>query len=164
MFGRYLHAAFALLLLTGPASADYIGGLDPNGDNYVSLRSGPGSKYDELRQLAPDTVVTVIEERGRWRRVRLEDGSEGWAFGKYVLPGLPAALDAPSEAPAEQPLATEEFPPDEDIGGAIEPLPSKGRGEETAPGDSEGQQLSSPETVDVDGIVGDILLGLHGLK
>ena len=61
MLRIHIFAAAALLVFSGPALADYVGGLDPDGDNYLSLRSGPGSKYDELQRIGPDTVVTVIE-------------------------------------------------------------------------------------------------------
>ncbi len=72
-----------------PASADYVTGLDPQGDNFLALRSGPGTQYQLLQQMPPNTVLTVLESYGSWLRVELEDGSSGWAFGTYIAAGLP---------------------------------------------------------------------------
>ncbi|KUJ88521.1 MAG: hypothetical protein XD36_0969 [Halomonas sp. 54_146] len=41
--------------------------LDPNGDNFLALRSGPGAEHPIIMRLPPDTVV---EERG--------DSTNGW--------------------------------------------------------------------------------------
>ena len=93
--------ALSLALLLGPtlpARADYVSGLNPRGDNFLSLRDGPGSGFDEIVRMGPDTVVTVLERRGDWRRVRLEDGTTGWASGRFIRAGLP-----PGYAPVPQP-------------------------------------------------------------
>lgn len=87
----------------GAAEADYVTGLDPYGDNYLSLRTGPGSRYREILRMGPDTVVEVLERRGDWRRVQLEDGTVGWAFGRYIRPGLPRGYE-----PAPPPSSDEE--------------------------------------------------------
>ena len=85
---------FALLLAPVlPAHADYVSGLNPRGDNYLSLRNGPGGGFGEILRMGPDTVVTVLERRGDWRRVRLEDGTTGWAFGRYIRAGLPPGYE-----------------------------------------------------------------------
>jgi len=44
----------------------------------VSLREGPGMDYKILSELKKGTVLTVLEERAQWLRVKLEDGREGW--------------------------------------------------------------------------------------
>ena len=49
----------------------------------------------------PTRVVTVLERRGDWRRVRLEDGTTGWAFGRYIRAGLPPGYQPISEPDAE---------------------------------------------------------------
>ncbi len=90
LLGMALVLSVALLLAPPlPAQADYVSGLNPRGDNYLSLRNGPGSGYGEILRMGPDTVVTVLERRGDWRRVRLEDGTTGWAFGRYIRAGMP---------------------------------------------------------------------------
>ncbi len=44
----------------------------------VDIRSGPGSAYQVLFTLHAGAVVTALEERTGWRRVRLPNGAEGW--------------------------------------------------------------------------------------
>ncbi len=98
-------AALTGLLLLGlsagsPARADFVSGLDPNGDNYLSFRSGPGGRpYVELDRLGPNTPVTVLRRDGAWYQIRLRDGRTGWAYGRYIHPGSPptVASDAGSE-------------------------------------------------------------------
>lgn len=62
----------------------YLTGLDPNGDNYLSLRTKPGAGGREIRRMGPQTRLEVIARQGPWLQVRLDDGSTGWAFGKYI--------------------------------------------------------------------------------
>lgn len=44
----------------------------------VSLREGPGTQYKILGEISKGTCLAIIEERGPWIRVKLEDGREGW--------------------------------------------------------------------------------------
>ena len=72
-----------------PAAASYyyVTGLDPYGDNFLSLRSGPGGVAGtaaELKRMGPNTLLTLLETRGKWMHVRLLDGETGWAYSKYV--------------------------------------------------------------------------------
>ena len=106
---QWLRAAFTaalLLILAGswPAQADYVGGLNPKGDNYLSLRSGPGTGYREILRMGPNTIVTVIESEGSWRRIELEDGTVGWASGRYIKSGFPAGYEPEPKAEPETEL------------------------------------------------------------
>lgn len=76
-------------LAAAPAAADYVTGLNPYGDNFLSFRTGPGTRYQEMRRLGPGTYVEVIGAEGPWLRVRLEDGAVGWVFSRYVSPDAP---------------------------------------------------------------------------
>ena len=60
--------------------------LDPNGDNFLALRSGPGSNYRMLDRLGPGTIVMDWERRGRWFRVSVGsvNGREGWVYSSYL--------------------------------------------------------------------------------
>ena len=89
----------ALTMFAGSAVADYVGGLNPMGDNFLSLRVGPGTRYPEMLRLGPDTYVTVIGQAGNWLRVRLDDGTVGWAYSRYIYPGEPPAPDTAAEPP-----------------------------------------------------------------
>ncbi len=128
-------------------------GLDPNGDNYLSLRTGPGSKYREITRMGPGTVVEVLESKGAWRRVRLEDGTVGWAFGKYIASG-----------PAPD---TEEVPPETDAGDydVVEPdqteaPPSDEAVTEPSGGKDSNADLAAKEDALMSGIIEDISRGL----
>lgn len=102
-------AALLLVTFSGPGRADYVSGLDPRGDNFLSLRSGPGSNFREIRRLGPNTFLSVEGRRGSWLKVRLRDGGTGWVFGKYVAPGAPPAVIEPRQPippPAAMPTAS----------------------------------------------------------
>ena len=47
-------------------STSRVTGLDPNGDNFLSVRSGPGGQYREVGRLHTGEVVTVYEAQGSW--------------------------------------------------------------------------------------------------
>lgn len=50
----------------------------------VMLREGPGTNFRGTTQVQKGTALEVIEEKGHWYRVRLEDGQEGW-IGKGTI-------------------------------------------------------------------------------
>ena len=44
----------------------------------VNLREGPGLNYRVIGNAKKGTSLAVLEDRGNWLRVRLQDGSEAW--------------------------------------------------------------------------------------
>lgn len=48
-------------------------GLDPNGDGFLAIRSGPGSNYRKIGELYNGDVVLVFEGRGRWFGILKQD-------------------------------------------------------------------------------------------
>jgi len=78
--------------------------LNPNGDNYLSVRSRPSSNGRELDRLGPNQWVRMCEESGGWHGVVYSKSDEdcgvsspvspqrtysgncksGWVFGKYI--------------------------------------------------------------------------------
>ncbi|MEM9678026.1 MAG: integron [Pseudomonadota bacterium] len=78
--------------------------LNPNGDNYLSVRNRPSGQGRELDRLGPKQGVWMCETRGRWigvvyskggqdcfvssptRNVRNYNGPcpSGWVFDKYI--------------------------------------------------------------------------------
>jgi curli biogenesis system outer membrane secretion channel CsgG len=44
----------------------------------VSLREGPGTEYKILGEISKGTVLAILDEKGPWIKVKLEDGREGW--------------------------------------------------------------------------------------
>lgn len=79
-------------------------GLNPDGDNFLSVRSGPGSDYEEIDRVGPKQGLFLCDERGSWigvvytrtsqdcgvsspvARQRVYDGpcAHGWVLKKYV--------------------------------------------------------------------------------
>lgn len=96
-----------LSLAVLPARADYVGGLDPAGDNFLALRTGPGSGYPMILPMGPGTFVNVLRRNGKWLFVELEDGTRGWAYRSYIFEG-----GAPGGDGAPPPLEPAETPPD----------------------------------------------------
>ena len=41
-------------------------GLNPRGDNYLTVRAGPGRDARDIGRLGPGHVVNVCEERNGW--------------------------------------------------------------------------------------------------
>lgn len=54
----------------------------------VSLREGPGMNFKILVEIKKGTGVSVLEDKGQWLRVSLEDGREGW-IGKATISETP---------------------------------------------------------------------------
>ena len=62
----------------------YVTGLDPKGDNFLALRTGPLPSDVRIATMGPDTLLKVHESRGAWRRVELIDGMSGWAHSNWI--------------------------------------------------------------------------------
>jgi uncharacterized protein YraI len=75
--------ALALFASSVSAEAAYVCGLNPRGDNFLSLRTGPGTSFPEIDRLGPGTTVRVLDSRGPWRYVRAR-GQPGWAHSRYI--------------------------------------------------------------------------------
>ena len=54
----------------------------------VSLREGPGTNFKSIAEIKKGTALEVLEDKGQWIRVRLEDGQEGW-IGKATTSETP---------------------------------------------------------------------------
>ena len=63
---------------------------------YVNLREGPGTNYRVIGNLKKGTSLKILEVKGDWLRVRLEDGSEGWVTKL-------ATSEAPPPSPSPTP-------------------------------------------------------------
>ena len=85
-----LFVVFILLSVSvGPAHADrrYVSDM-----LIITLREGQGSEYKAIRTLKTGTPIEVLEESGRYLRVRTEEGEEGWVAKQYISSELPKAL------------------------------------------------------------------------
>ncbi|NIS62444.1 MAG: TIGR04211 family SH3 domain-containing protein [Proteobacteria bacterium] len=59
---------------------------------YLSFRSVPDPEQPALDLLSSDTKVDVLENQGKWARVRLEDGRTGWVWKRYLVKDVPKSL------------------------------------------------------------------------
>ncbi len=86
----------------------YVAGLDPSGDNFLSLRTGPGTGNREIARMLPNTPLSVVNRRGNWIQVALENGMSGWAYGKYIrlgqVPGRSVPTVGPTASATQQPV------------------------------------------------------------
>lgn len=72
-------------LLDACGTQGRVTGLDPAGDNFLSLRSGPGGKpFRELARLHGGQIVTICEERGMWLGIVYAPGGAGADCGVSV--------------------------------------------------------------------------------
>ena len=62
----------------------------------VNLREGPGLNYRVIGNAKKGTSLTVLEEKGSWLKVQLQDGKEAWV-------SKAATSDAPKSPPAATP-------------------------------------------------------------
>jgi Caspase domain/Bacterial SH3 domain len=58
-------------------------GLDPNGDNFLAVRTGPGTGFQEIDRIYTDDKVSICSRQGKWYRVKYGGGA-GWVYGRYI--------------------------------------------------------------------------------
>lgn len=86
------------------ASLGEVTGLDPKGENFLSVRTGPGVGFAAVDRLAAAAQVYICETRGNWlgivypggdcgvstpitqRRAYRGNCRSGWVCRKYVTP------------------------------------------------------------------------------
>ena len=65
--------------------------------DFVNLREGPGMNYKVIGNAKKGTSLKILEIKGDWLRVRLEDGSEAWVSKL-------ATSEAPKPSPSSTPI------------------------------------------------------------
>lgn len=91
-----------------PESFSFPVGLDPQGDNFLALRSRPSNRQGvRLAKLGPGTLFREIGRSGDWAQVRLPTGETGWVSARYVGCCRSAAAASPTVSappPAAAPI------------------------------------------------------------
>lgn len=66
----------------------------------INVRAGPGTQFDVMGSLAPESGVQVIgaNDEGDWYQIRREDGDEGWVSGALLRIEDPPPAAAEGEA------------------------------------------------------------------
>ena len=96
------------VMVGGEVDFDACGGtgkvinLDPAGDNYLSVRSGPSSKFEEIDRLPNRSEMFLCDEKGSWYGIVYPIGDcgvmspienrqqyngvckSGWVFKQYI--------------------------------------------------------------------------------
>ncbi|MBM4276969.1 MAG: SH3 domain-containing protein [Deltaproteobacteria bacterium] len=67
----------------------------------VNLREGPGLNYRVIGSVRKGTSLSILEDKGNWLRVRLQDGSEAWV-SKAAISEAPKP--PPSTTPKPKPM------------------------------------------------------------
>jgi len=57
----------------------------------ISVRDGQNQDDNVLRYIKTGTAVNVLEEKGRYLRIKTEDGLEGWVQTQYIISEKPNA-------------------------------------------------------------------------
>jgi hypothetical protein len=77
-------------------ASSYVDGLNPAGDNFLAVRTGPGTDFPKIDEIHTGDVVIVCDARGPWRGVfydgsnvrtgyRAEHGQRsGWVHSRYL--------------------------------------------------------------------------------
>jgi hypothetical protein len=66
-----------------------VAGLDPNGDNFLAVRSGPGTQFAKIDELRTGDTVRSCAAQGDWYGVYYpgEGGRSGWVHRRYLVEG-----------------------------------------------------------------------------
>jgi uncharacterized protein YgiM (DUF1202 family) len=67
----------------------------------VNLREGPGTNHKVVGNAKKGTTLVILEDKGQWLHVRIEDGKEVWVFksATSLAPQNPPASPAPKPKP-----------------------------------------------------------------
>ncbi|EKE44254.1 hypothetical protein OCGS_1770 [Oceaniovalibus guishaninsula JLT2003] len=60
-------------------------GLDPQGDGFLAVRTGPGSDYPQIGAVHNGDRVGIYDKRGAWYAISFGPGNRlGWAHGNWL--------------------------------------------------------------------------------
>ena len=55
----------------------------------ISVRDGQNQDDNVLGNIRTGTAINVLEEKGRYLRIKTEDGLEGWVQAQYIISEKP---------------------------------------------------------------------------
>ena len=87
VFAQQLDVDF--LILEDDQAAGCLGarvtGLDPNGDGFLAVRTGPGTQYRKIDELHNGAGVRPCERRGNWWGVYYgSPRKKGWVHNNWL--------------------------------------------------------------------------------
>lgn len=62
-------------------------GLNPNGDGFLAVRTGPGSNYRKIDQIYNGDIVADCNRRGKWHGIFYGPNrtKKGWVHGNWLV-------------------------------------------------------------------------------
>lgn len=120
----YLHRNFATLDPVDEWAISF--GIDTvrtgKARNFLNLRTGPGTTFEKILVLAPETPLEILSEEGVWLKISAQ-GIQGWVHGDYVVRDpLPTPETPPGSNPPPPQLPTDIRPGEEALAPAPEQL------------------------------------------
>jgi uncharacterized protein YraI len=113
----YLHRNFAVLDPVEDWAVSFATAIVLTGKarNFLNLRSGPGTNFDKILVLAPETPLEILAEEGVWLKISAE-GIQGYVHGDYVVRDPVPTPQTPPGSPAPPPqLPTDTRPGEENL-------------------------------------------------
>ena len=52
--------------------------------DVLNVRSGAGTSYSVVKQITKNTKVTILDSKDGWYKIKLSDGTIGWASASYI--------------------------------------------------------------------------------
>lgn len=69
-------------------ASSIVAGLDPNGDGFLAVRTGPGTGYRKIDQLYNGDMVRTCARSGAWIGVHYgKPRRVGWVHGRWLVDG-----------------------------------------------------------------------------
>lgn len=74
--------------LAAGCAGSIVAGLNPNGDGFLAVRTGPGTNYRQIDQLHNGDMVRTCATNGPWIGVYYgEPRRKGWVHGNWLVDG-----------------------------------------------------------------------------
>lgn len=58
--------------------------LDPNGENFLSLKAEANGSSARILKMTDGTTLTLLDKNGEWYQVQMTNGKTGWANSKWL--------------------------------------------------------------------------------
>lgn len=55
----------------------------------LNIRKGPGKNHKVVKRAKQGEQVVILDDSGSWYKIRLEDGTEGYGYHKYIQTSTP---------------------------------------------------------------------------
>lgn len=70
--------------ITSNSTAYQVCNLDPNGENFLSLKTEPNGSSARVLKMTDGTTLSLLDKNGEWYQVQMTNGKTGWANSKWL--------------------------------------------------------------------------------